>query len=248
MNRYKLTISYDGTSYYGWQVQPTLPSVAQTLQDTFLRVFGEDVVVLGASRTDAGVHARGQVALVRTLLAIDPKRLHHAWNNALPSSIHIQALETVSEDFHPFYNSAYKTYHYHWVTQRPSPFIAPRVWQVMATIDREKLKRTLHVFIGTHDFTAFCTDEDAHKDTVCTIYEIGIEQDDTLGAFRIVVRGNRFLRHMVRRMVGAAIKVASVPDLDESCIQEALNGNNRTIALPTAPAQGLILHEIVYKN
>lgn len=247
MKRYQLIIAYDGAPYCGWQVQADRISVAQALQETFLKVFGHEIVVLGASRTDAGVHAYGQVALIRTPLSLDPERLRWAWNNALPSSIHIRTLRLVSDSFHPFHNVSYKTYHYEWVAQRPLPLQAPYVWHIFSQVDNEKLERALSVFVGTHDFRAFSTDEDIKRNTVCTIFAIRLERitDDR---FRIVVVGNRFLRHMVRRIVGAAIKVASVSHLDELCIAEALAQKKIGGMLPTAPAQGLMLYEIVYNQ
>ncbi|HEB41881.1 MAG TPA: tRNA pseudouridine(38-40) synthase TruA, partial [Candidatus Dependentiae bacterium] len=114
MNRYKLVIAYDGTDYCGWQEQKDKPSITSVLKKTFNSVFGKEISIVGASRTDAGVHALGQVALGRTdLVAIPAERLQRAWNNVLPAHIVIRSLDQAVPSFHPFYNVEQKTYHYH---------------------------------------------------------------------------------------------------------------------------------------
>src|SRR5579863_8405368 len=118
---YKLVVSYDGSVYSGWQAQTEKPSVAQAMNNVFKRVFKKEVKVLGASRTDAGVHALGQVVRIKTDLDISPDTLRWAWNNGLPEDIAIRSLELVNDSFNPFCNVEQKTYYYHFFLERPSP-------------------------------------------------------------------------------------------------------------------------------
>lgn len=246
---YKLVIAYDGTDFQGWQRQQyPIVTVAQVLEDTFEDVFFKKIVVVGASRTDAGVHAAGQVAHCRLDFEIDPERLRKAWNNRLPASIFIRSI-TRDDNFHCQHDVEQKTYFYHVFTQRPLPFISRFGWYYRHDIDMNKLQESLQVFVGTHDFRAFCTlDEDKEKDTVRTINSIDVKYIRRLKAYRIIVRGPSFLHFMIRRIVGACIEVASRPDLPICVLNEALASLDPHQILPKAPAQGLILYKIVYKK
>ena len=124
MRRIKIIIAYDGTDFFGWQIQPKDVTIAGTLEDSFLRVFGEKISILGASRTDSGVHALGQVAVFRTNLLIDLDRMRYAWNASLPPAIFIRSVELASEDFHPFHGVDAKTYDFHFFLGRPLPHVA----------------------------------------------------------------------------------------------------------------------------
>ncbi len=128
MNCYKLTIAYDGTDYFGWQEQKDKPSISQALIKAFDFVFERDVLLLGASRTDAGVHAMGQVARCKTNLAIDSQTLRWAWNNVLPADIMIRSLKLVNPSFHPYYNVQQKIYYYHFFLDRPLPLVQRYGW------------------------------------------------------------------------------------------------------------------------
>ncbi len=248
MNRYKLTITYDGTNYFGWQDQPQVPTVSAVMQSTFKKVFGRSVIVLGASRTDTGVHAMGQVALVRTDLAITPEKLRWAWNNALPSDISIRSLVPAPELFHPFYNVVQKTYYYHFFPQRPLPFVQRYGWHYRAGIDIDKLSQVLSVFEGTHDFRSFCTGDEMGENTVRTVDSIELEYLRRYGVYRVTVKGKAFLRHMIRRLVGAGLAVAARSDWDVDYVQKIMAAKDANNELPTAAAQGLLLYKIIYKN
>ncbi len=127
MKQYKLIIAYDGTDFSGWIQQPGLPTIVNTLESTFHEVYKKPISILGASKTDAGVHAVGQVAVFKTDLDLDAKTMQWAWNNALPESISLRSLEYVP-DFHPHYNVINKTYYYHLFPDRPSPFFSRSGW------------------------------------------------------------------------------------------------------------------------
>jgi tRNA pseudouridine38-40 synthase len=248
MIRYKVLIAYDGTDFAGWQVQPDHPSIAQTMQDSFARVFDKKISLVGASRTDAGVHALGQVAKFETNLGVDPQILQWAWNNALPPSIVIRTLELVPPQFHPFYNILDKTYFYHFFLERPLPFIQRYGWYYWYKVDLQKLQEVLQLFIGTHNFRAFSTGEPIGGDPLCTVDAITLEQFKRFGVFRISMHGQRFLRHMVRRLVGAALSAATEKnDVSLSDVLEVMMAQNPNHTLPSAPAHGLLLHTIRYK-
>lgn len=247
MRPYKIVVSYDGTSFSGWQEQSGHKTVAGALQDSFLRVFGHEIKVVGSSRTDAGVHALGQVARFYTSREMQPEALRRSWNGALPKDIHIRSLEPILDDFHPQHNVASKTYYYHVAVKRPLPMVARYAYYFRHPLNFQTFNDALQLFIGTHDFTSFCFKAFRHQDTVCTIEYIKLEYVQQYRLYRIVIRGDRFLHNMIRRMVGAAIKVASY-NLSIDIIKEALAKPGKEHAIPTAPAHGLVLRKILYKK
>lgn len=246
MNRqYKIVVCYDGTAYHGWQIQPDKTTVAGTIQDTFALVFGRNIKLYGASRTDAGVHALGQVAVFSTDLAITPSKLLQGLRGKLPADIMIRSLEMVS-DFNPRHRVRQKTYYYHFFTAQPLPFVARYGWFYRYPVDFEKLQKALQVFVGTHNFRSFCSGE--KDDTVRRVDSIHMEYLRRFKTYRIVVKGPGFLHHMIRRMVGAALEVAASPHLEVNYLQRALEAKNPLQTLPNAPAQGLMLYKIYYEE
>jgi tRNA pseudouridine38-40 synthase len=248
MKRYKLTITYDGTDYFGWQWQPEKESIQSILLDTFKGLFKQDhLYLVGASRTDAGVHARGQVVRIKTELAdICPEKMIRIWNNALPPAIVINDICEVDEQFHPQHGIEKKIYEYTFYKKRPDPFIQRFGWFFEYKIDGKKLIDALSLFIGKHNFKAFCK-EDSEKDTVKTVDKISVVECTKTGGYKIIVEGSSFLRHMIRRMVGSALHVASKPHLSIQVIKDMLLYQKTTKVLPTAPAKGLCLVSIEYK-
>lgn len=247
MKKFKLIISYDGTDYYGWQTQKELPSVASALQKAFKNVFGQEIILKGASRTDAGVHALGQVAMFKTEIDATADDLLYAWNNVLPHNVVIRSIEQVNQDFNLYENISHKIYYYHFFTQRPLPFFARYGLYYYYPIDFKKLEMALEQFAGTHDFKSYCSIEDTRENTVRTIDKIYVEYYKKYGAYRIVVVGHSFLRHMIRRIVGACLEVASKPNLPISMLQEVLQKKDPRQPFPNANAQGLMLYKIQYK-
>jgi tRNA pseudouridine38-40 synthase len=246
MPTYKITLAYDGTLYSGWQQQPNLPSVFETLNRTFQDTFKTDVHLLGASRTDAGVHALGQVVRCIMPLEIPAQRLMVALNNNLPGDIHVRAVELISESFHPWYNVASKTYYYHFFTERPLPFIARYGWHYQKPLDFTKLEAALAQFVGTHDFRSFCCAQEKRDDTVRTINAISLHYLRRFNMYRIRVTGQKFLQHMIRRIVGASMQIASDPKMSVYSLQKVLAEKNPNQRLMNAPAQGLLLRSIIY--
>lgn len=243
---YKMVVAYDGTAYHGWQRQPEDISVVQVLEQSFKAVFKQDISISGASRTDAGVHALGQVASFTLDMMIAPDRLKFAWNNNLPHDVLIVDIVLVSDAFNPRHGVVSKTYHYLFFTQRPLPFVQQYGWYFSRPVDLEILQQALQIFVGTHDFRSFCTGYDMHS-TIRTIHSIHLEYDYAKQAHRIVVKGPGFLRYMIRRIVGAALAVASKDQFSCDDIIIALEKKDPAQILPNSPAKGLLLYEIEYE-
>lgn len=242
---YKFIIAYDGTNYSGWQSQKHCQAVSNCLEKIFHTVLRKRVKIIGASRTDSGVHALGQVAFVKLDLDIDPEKLQQIINNRLPSDILIRKMELVGPDFHPQANVEMKTYYYHFFQKRPLPIISRYGYYFYKKVDMERLQDCFSVFLGTHDFRSFSSTD--KTDTVRTIDSINLRYFKKLGVYRIEIRGQHFLRYMVRRIVGSLLDVASSDKTKEDLIF-ALNEKNSQQHLPTAPAHGLMLHSIKYKE
>ena len=253
MKQYMLRIAYDGTAYAGWQVQPHAGSVAGTLLHAYQKIFGAPPAgFVGASRTDAGVHAYDQVARLRTNLTIPPEALLRAWNNCLPHDIMLRSITEVDEQFHPQFGVAYKEYWYHFFMERPLPFVARFGTQLPSYVydfDIDLFEKTLKLFEGTHNFSSFARVEPGY-DPVRTVTEVRVERLVKYRMLRVVVRGEGFLRFQIRRMVGSALMVAR---------GGAIVGYDDIASLlvnpvPTSPAffkidaHGLCLRRIVYKK
>lgn len=246
---YKLVIAYDGTAYYGWQRQKKHCSVDQTIRKTFLRVFLQDnMLSVGASRTDAGVHARGQVIRIRTSLALCPEKIMFVLNRALPQDIKVMACERVGSSFHPQHKVVLKTYSYTFSLQKLSPMEARYSWHFPFSICFDRLEKALTLFVGTHDFRFFCKEETG-KNTVRTIQAITLVKSACGQKYTITIQGKSFLHFMIRRIVGASLAVASSKHsgtLDD--LQQLISGERECVKLlVTAPAQGLCLESIEYE-
>ena len=247
MQSYKLIIAYDGSDYYGWQAQPEKPSIAQALNNAFTKVFKSEMRILGASRTDAGVHAMGQVARIKTDLVITPDKLKWAWNNALPPDIMIHSLELVDDSFNPFCNVQQKIYYYHFFIERPLPFIQRYGYYYPYKVDFDILTKALQFFVGTHDFCSFKSSEDTRENTIRTVDSIDYTYSERYKMYRITIKGQKFLRHMIRRIIGASLSVASNKGHSLEFLQHVMDAHNPRHTLPNAPAQGLMLHKIMYQ-
>ena len=248
MPKYKLIIAYDGTDYHGWQSQPSKPTIAGTLEASFETAFSTTTSIVGVSRTDTGVHALGQVGSTITNLEIDAQRLAFAWNNLLPKSIQIIACQRVADTYTPFANIVEKTYHYQFCLHRPLPALSRYCLHIPRPVDLDLLEQALQIFVGTHDFRAFSTGDDRGDDTIRTIESISTKHDDTHNSFIIVIKGPKFLRYMVRRIVGAAFDVASRKQFTVDSLHKALLSKDPNQRFVTAPAHGLTLYNVRYKE
>ncbi|MCC8051029.1 MAG: tRNA pseudouridine(38-40) synthase TruA [Clostridiales bacterium] len=248
VKRVKLVVAYDGTNYCGWQVQPNGVSVAGELNRHLSELLKEDIYVLGASRTDAGVHARGNVAVFDTSARMSAERISYALNTRLPEDIRIQDSREVAPDFHPRFANTRKTYEYR-ICNRPFPDPCSRLYSLFYhwNLDVEKMRQAASYLVGTHDFTSFCTSKPDVKNRVRTIYSLDLFEGQGAEKGMITVRicGNGFLYNMVRIIVGTLLKVGShMMEPEEMGV--VLAAKDRSLAGDTAQAHGLTLMGIEY--
>ena len=246
MKRVMLVIAYDGTNYCGWQTQKNGTGVEEVINRTLSELTGEDIKVIGASRTDAGVHAYGNVAVFDTDSRIPGDKFLYALNRFLPDDIVIQDSKEVPDDFHPRHVYCKKTYEYR-ILNRRVPLPTKRLYShfLYYDMDIEKMRKAAEILVGTHDFKSFCSVNTQVKDTVRTIYNIEVirENEDII----IRVYGNGFLYNMVRIIVGTLINVGTGLTEPEE-VKEMLGAKDRQASGPTAPAMGLTLVKIEYEN
>ncbi len=245
MKRIKLTVAYDGTDYCGWQLQPNGITVEEVLNREISRLTGEEIRVIGASRTDSGVHALGNVAVFDTRSRIPPERMSYALNQRMPEDIVIVRSEEVPAQWHPRYQKVIaKTYEYHiYNAPVPNPVKRRTTTYVSFPLDIEKMRAGAACLVGEHDFASFCNVRTNTPDTVRTVQEIEISRKDQEIIIRIT--GNGFLYNMVRIIAGTLIRVGR-GFYEPEKVGEILAAGKRTEAGVTAPAQGLILVEIKY--
>ena len=244
MKRVKLTVAYDGTNYCGWQVQPNGITVQEVLNQCLSEFTGENIETIGASRTDAGVHALGNVAVFDTEMRMPGDKFSFALNQRLPEDIRIQKSEEVDADFHPRYVKSQKTYEYRILNCR-FPIPTERFYSHFTYIplDVDKMKEAASYLIGEHDFKSFCGTGAQVKTTVRTIKEIQIEKSGDRITIRIT--GEGFLYNMVRIIAGTLMDIGGGLYPPEK-MKEILEAKDRKKAGPTAPARGLTLMKIQY--
>lgn len=247
MRHIRLVVEYDGTALHGWQRQANGPTVQQHLEESLAKLLTHEVQVVGASRTDAGVHARGQVASFRTERPIPLHGIRRGLNSLLPSSIAIRAAEEVPDDFHPRFSATGKHYRYS-IYRAPdrSPRWRGRAWHHPDPLDVARMWAGAEALLGEHDFAAFRAAGCTARTTMRRIDAIDLSaapEDPEL--LRVDVRGNAFLRNMVRILVGTLTEVGR-GYRDPAQVAEILASKDRTRAGITAPAHGLELIEVRY--
>ncbi len=243
--RIKLIISYDGTNYCGWQTQINGITVEEVINRELSRLLKEEIFVIGASRTDSGVHALGNVAVFDTYSRIPPEKMSFALNQRLPEDIRIEDSCEVSSDFHPRYCDSIKTYEYRILNRRFNiPVLRLYTHFVYMKLNVEKMKIAAYYIIGEHDFKSFCSARTQVASTVRTVYSLDINKNQDIISIRI--SGNGFLYNMVRIIVGTLIKVGLGVYPPEH-VKEILDACNRDAAGPKVPAKGLTLIGIEYK-
>jgi tRNA pseudouridine38-40 synthase len=244
MRNLKLTVAYVGTRYSGWQIQPQRPTVQGVLEDGLRRLLGGPVGLAGAGRTDAGVHARGQVASFRTVSRIPPAGLRRGLNDLLPEDIAVMEVEEVPDGFHARADARGKEYCYRVIRDEvASPFESPYAAHVRGPLDVEAMRAAAARLVGRHDFTSFCAADTEIEDRVRTLAAATIETDGARLVCR--VRGDGFLRHMVRTLAGTLIE-AGRGRLAPDSIPAILAARDRRRAGPCAPARGLTLERVFY--
>jgi len=245
MKRIKLTIAYDGTNYCCWQIQPNGITIEEVINKALEKLTGEPILVIGASRTDSGVHAMGNVAVFDTETTIPAEKIAVALNQKLPEDIVIVKSEEVPLDFHPRYCDCSKTYEYHIInTQIPVPTKRLTSWFVSYELNIDKMRQAANYLIGEHDFVSFCNVRTDVENTVRTITALDILTQENEITIRIT--GDGFLYNMVRIIVGTLIRVGR-GFYEPEKVKEILEAKDRKAAGVTAPANGLMLMNIDYK-
>ena len=245
MKRIKLTIAYDGTNYCGWQIQPNGITIEEILNKALSKMTGEEILVIGASRTDSGVHAMGNVAVFDTDTTIPAEKIAVALNQRLPEDIVITKSEEVPLDFHPRYCNCSKTYEYHIINTRiPIPTKRLTNYFVSYVLDIDKMRKAASYLVGEHDFVSFCNVRTDVENTVRTITALDIITNGNEITIRIT--GNGFLYNMVRIIVGTLNRVGR-GFYEPEKVKEILEAKDRKAAGVTAPAHGLVLVEIKYE-
>lgn len=244
MKRIKLIVAYDGTNYHGWQIQPNGITIESELNKHLTALTGEEIKVIGASRTDSGVHALGNVAVFDTSARMPGEKFAYALNTRLPKDIKIQLSEEVSLDFHPRHCDSIKTYEYR-ILNRKFPIPTSRLYSYFTyyPLDIKLMQECASYIVGEHDFQAFCSVGTQVKSTVRTVYSLFADKKDDLITIRIT--GNGFLYNMVRIIAGTLME-AGQGFYPPEYIQEIIKSRDRANAGPTAPAEGLTLVKIEY--
>lgn len=245
MRRIMLVVAYDGSGYCGWQLQKEVPTIEGELNGALTELLGKETIVIGASRTDAGVHALGNVAVFDTDSPISAEKFAPALNQRLPEDIRIQDSKEVPADFHPRHTNSRKLYEY-CILNRNYPLPTKRLYShfYRGNLDADRMREAAEYLTGTHDFTSFCSVNTVVEDKVRTI--TGIEVCKKGGEILIRVEGTGFLYNMVRIIAGTLIEVGR-GRLSPESIQEILDKRERQAAGPTAPACGLTLVRICYE-
>ena len=250
MRNLKLTLAYDGAEFHGWQVQPSLATVQGTLAEALQRITGASVLPQGSGRTDAGVHALAQVASVALESPIPAANLQKALNDVLPAAIRVLEVEEVAPDFHARRSFRSKTYRYR-IYRGPicPPFLARYVYHHPFPLDEEAMRHAAPLVEGEHDFTSFAAvdaergREEQETSNIRTIHSSRFERQGEELVY--TVRGNGFLHHMVRNLVGTFLLIGK-GSLDEAGLRRILDLKDRSAAGGTVPASGLCLVSVEY--
>lgn len=239
MKRVMLTVAYDGTNYHGWQLQPNVVTIESVLNETLSSLFKENIKVIGASRTDTGVHALGNIAVFDTNARMPAEKVSYALNQRLPEDIRIQNSVEVALDFHPRHQNSKKTYEYRILNSEfPMPVYRLYSHFTYVPLDIEQMQRAADYLKGEHDFKSFCSVNTVAETTVRTVYDISVEKSGDMISIRVT--GSGFLYNMVRIIAGTLME-AGRGNIAPEEIPDILNALDRTKAGPTAPACGLTL-------
>lgn len=239
-----LTVAYDGTNYHGWQRQPNAVTVEETLKAAIERILDHDVKIIGGARTDAGVHAMGQVINFVTTKALGHTSLCRGLNSMLPRDIRVRNSRDVDEKFHARYSAKSKLYVYCILSQmHNSPFLTRYVLHDPHRLDVAAMRRSAKILLGEHDFSSFKKKDELYPSPVREVKRIGVAARGSM--IYVVIEATGFLRYMVRNIVGSLLLVGH-NRIEERDFTEILESHDREKAGPTAPAHGLFLREIRY--
>ncbi len=243
MPTYRLDLAYDGTGFRGMARQPAVRTVQGLLEESIARVTGHDIETVVAGRTDAGVHARGQVVSFEVEESIDGQRLQRSLNSLMAGEVVVHAVAQVAPDFNARFSARWRTYRYQvWNDSSVDPLIRHMVWQVSDPLDLHSMNRTAAGFVGTHDFASFCRRSEG-RSTEREVMASG--WDDSRPMLVFEVTATAFCHQMVRSLVGFCVD-AGRGKVDPGSVPEVLAARDRHAGRPMAPARGLILWEVGY--
>lgn len=242
----KVTLEYDGTRYAGWQRQPDRPTIQEAVEAALARITQAQITVIGAGRTDAGVHALGQVASFRTERVMSAEEWTRALNGVLPDDISVRRVEEVDDGFHARYSARGKLYEYH-ILNRPerSALQLHRAWHLHKPLDVPAMKAAAALLVGKHDFSSFEGALSDNENPWCDLRRLDVNQEADL--IRIHAYADRFLKQMVRTIVGTLVEVGLKRRPPES-LKEILDARDRSAAGKTAPPHGLYLIRVDYEH
>jgi len=245
MRNIKLIIEYDGSNYQGWQVQPKGMTVQAMIEENLAVITGESVHLIGSGRTDAGVHAFGQVANFKTKSHLDVHSIQKALNSLLPRDIVIHKVEEVGEGFHARKQSRSKVYEYRILNRDlRSAFCHGYAWHIPQKLDLKEMKKATQILTGEHDFSSFRSVGSPTRSAVRRVMRAEWKRGRE-GLIRFEIEANGFLKQMVRALVGTLVEVGR-GKIDSEQFQKILDSKDRRRAGPTAPAHGLFLKEVRY--
>ena len=250
MRNFKLTVAYDGTEYVGWQVQPNGPSIQSQLQSAWQQITGEEVHCVGSGRTNAGVHAEGQVCSIESETLLGAGKLTQALNASLPEDIRVMETEETPSRFHALRDAVSKTYRYQIQCGAiRDPFARSYRWHVRTRLNLADMVEASHHLVGEHDFAAFQATGSERASTVRNVSTLDIRDvsSDAFVRIDIWITANGFLYNMVRNIVGTLVEVGK-GRRQPGWVRQVLDGRDRNDAGPTAPAHGLFLSRVDYAS
>jgi len=246
MPTYKLTIEYDGTAYAGWQRQPDQPTVQGMLEEALFQISQIPIPAVAAGRTDAGVHALGQIVSFRSDTRLSPEDWTRSLNGVLPKDVCVHKTEHVPDTFHARYSAKQKTYEYRILNHPIRPVLNRlRVWHIPKPLDLDSLKEAAHILKGQHDFSSFEGSPTDNENPTCHIHALSIHAEPPI--IRIRFKADRFLKQMVRAIVGTLVEVAQ-GKRSPTDLKAILMAHDRRAAGKTAPPHGLFLLNVEYEG
>ena len=242
MNNYRIIIQYDGSNYAGWQEQENANTIQETIKNSINTILREDVILIGSGRTDAGVHALGQVANFKIRQELDIYKFQHSLNSVLPDNISIRKTDKAEESFHSRFDAKKRSYLY-FISKNKSPFFNPYSYQYRGKMEIDLLNKLSASFIGEKDFTSFSKKNSETKNKICDIYNARWRETNDFIIF--LIQSNRFLHGMVRTITGTLLR-AMEKKLSKDYINEVFSKKDREAAAEAVPAKGLFLYKVSY--